>query len=170
MFLILFILIVAIFFYLIPSYAKNIANYVGTILYPVLDEEMNLRSEVLDLKSEQNRVSMTEEFAKYMKLQRSIDKLTEKVKVLGSSRSQKKTLLTMVVKIAIYIVHAITMVTLILLYRNDPLLLLPPGWFSPVQKIIAFPTGVPGGVGVTCWIVVCSTVIPRIHRLMSVFT
>ena len=38
------------------------------------------------------------------------------------------------------------MITLIFLYKNDPLLLLSPEWFIPFNKFIAFPTGVPGNI------------------------
>ena len=48
--------------------------------------------------------------------------------------------------ILLFFFQTITMLTLIILYRNDPLLQLPPGVFSPfpVQKFVSFPTGVPG--------------------------
>ena len=38
------------------------------------------------------------------------------------------------------------MITLIFLYKNDPLLLLSPEWFIPFNKFIAFPTGIPGNI------------------------
>ena len=36
------------------------------------------------------------------------------------------------------------MLSLIVMYKNDPLIQLSPEWFVPLNKIIAFPTGVPG--------------------------
>jgi hypothetical protein len=38
---------------------------------------------VRDLKAEQGAVSMSDEFAKYMKLQRKIDRLVDQVKKMG---------------------------------------------------------------------------------------
>ena len=38
------------------------------------------------------------------------------------------------------------MISLIFMYKNDPLILLSPDWFIPLNRFIAFPTGVPGNV------------------------
>jgi len=64
----------------------------GSYFIRLKDEELNLRQQVRELKSEQGTVSMSEEFAKYMKLQRKIDRLVEQVKKMGKIcfRSQDK--------------------------------------------------------------------------------
>lgn len=56
---------------------------ISKYVYRVTDSEMNIRAEIKDLKSEQETISMTEEFAKYAKLQRKIDMHTAEVKRLG---------------------------------------------------------------------------------------
>ena len=55
----------------------------GSYFIQLTDEERNLRQQVQDLKLEQSSVSMSDEFAKYMKLQRKIDRLVEQVKKMG---------------------------------------------------------------------------------------
>ena len=40
--------------------------------------------------------------------------------------------------------QGIVMLSLIVMYKNDPLIQVSPEWFVPLNKIIAFPTGVPG--------------------------
>lgn len=52
-------------------------------LYKPTDEELNLRSQKSDLKMEQEKISMADHFAAYMKLQRRIDKLSQEIKQLG---------------------------------------------------------------------------------------
>ncbi|KAL4232698.1 hypothetical protein ACF0H5_007386 [Mactra antiquata] len=140
----------------------------GGYFIHLTDEELNLRQQVRDLKSEQGAISMSDEFAKYMKLQRKIDRLVDQVKKMGSSRSQKITMFSMGVKVVINILHGIVMVSLILYYKNEPLYMLPESWFFPVNRFIAFPTGVPGGIGITCWILVCSSVVYRMKNFINV--
>ena len=41
---------------------------------------MNLKSQVKEFKAEQGTISMTDEFAKYAKLQRKIDKIMNQLK------------------------------------------------------------------------------------------
>jgi hypothetical protein len=56
---------------------------IGGYFIHLTDEELNLRQQVRDLKAEQGAVSMSDEFAKYMKLQRKIDRLVDQVKKMG---------------------------------------------------------------------------------------
>lgn len=62
---------------------------ISKYVYRVTDSEMNIRAEIKDLKSEQETISMTEEFAKYAKLQRKIDKHTAEVKRLGMCKHMR---------------------------------------------------------------------------------
>ena len=57
----------------------------GSYFIHLTDEERNLRQQVQDLKLEQSSVSMSDEFAKYMKLQRKIDRLVDQVKKMGKN-------------------------------------------------------------------------------------
>ncbi|XP_053390541.1 guided entry of tail-anchored proteins factor 1-like [Mercenaria mercenaria] len=168
MFMMIFILLLVIFFSYLPSYSSKISRSIGGYFIHLTDEELNLRQQVRDLKAEQGAVSMTDEFAKYMKLQRKIDRLVDQVKKMGSSRSQKITMFSMGVKMVINVLHGIVMISVIIFYKNDPLYMLPEQWFYPVNRLIAFPTGVPGGIGVTCWILVCSSVVYRLKNFINV--
>jgi len=79
-------------FVVIAHYSFDLTNFIcnwthllqlGSYFIRLKDEELNLRQQVRELKSEQGTVSMSEEFAKYMKLQRKIDRLVEQVKKMG---------------------------------------------------------------------------------------
>jgi hypothetical protein len=56
---------------------------IGRYVFTVNDEELDLYSKVKDMKDEQSHISMIDEFARYMKLQRKIDKMMTQVKELG---------------------------------------------------------------------------------------
>ncbi|KAJ8315752.1 hypothetical protein KUTeg_007902 [Tegillarca granosa] len=76
-------------------------------LYQITDEELNLRSEVKDLKAAQDTISMTDEFAKYAKFQRRIDKLLVTIKEHSSFRAKHTAMLTFGVKIGIHVMHVV---------------------------------------------------------------
>ncbi|XP_076444824.1 guided entry of tail-anchored proteins factor 1-like [Babylonia areolata] len=166
MFLMLFIFFLVLVFTVLYTFVKEITNFVGRHLFSATDEELDLRAKVRDMKDEQSRISMIDEFARYMKLQRQIDKLIAKVKESGSSRQKKMTMLGLGVNTAVHILHVLVMMTLVVSHRAEPLMSLPEGWFFPVQKLVALPSGVTGGVGIVCWILVCNSVIHRAKRLL----
>ena len=58
---------------------------VGRHLFSLSDEELDLRAKVRDMKDAQSHISMMDEFARYMKLQRQIDKLMTQIKDNGKS-------------------------------------------------------------------------------------
>lgn len=127
---------------------------------------MDLRTELRDLKAEQNTISMSDEFSKYFKLQRKIEKLGQDVKQRGSARNQKISAITMAVQIGSQIFQVLMICLIIYLFRNEPLLEFSSAWFFPFQKLVGFPTGVGGAVGIGFWIFVCNSVINRTSRLM----
>lgn len=165
MILMIFILILVILFAILPNYSQKISSIISKYVYRVTDSEMNIRAEIKDLKTEQETISITEEFAKYAKLQRKIDKHTAEVKRLAALRNSKSAVVNMGVKAGIYITQAILMLVIVLTNKNEPLLMFPESWFYPLHNIVALPTGVPGGLGVVCWIMACRTAVARITSL-----
>ncbi|XP_041343707.1 guided entry of tail-anchored proteins factor 1 [Pyrgilauda ruficollis] len=64
-----------------------------------------------------------------------------------------------VINIVFYILQAALMISLIWKYYSEPVTVLPSKWLAPLERLVAFPTGVAGGVGITCWLVVCNKVV-----------
>ena len=56
---------------------------IGRHIFSLSDEELDLRAKVRDMKDAQSHISMMDEFARYMKLQRQIDKLMSQIKDSG---------------------------------------------------------------------------------------
>ncbi|XP_069134257.1 guided entry of tail-anchored proteins factor 1-like isoform X1 [Argopecten irradians] len=166
MILLIIIFILVLLFTMLPSYSGEITKRLSKFFLHVSDEELNLRSQVKELKTEQDTISMTDEFAKYAKIQRRIDKLMSQVKESNSTRMQKSSMLSLFVRIGIYVTQAITMLTLVFQYRNEPLLMFPSEWFYPLQKFVALPTGIPGGLGIACWIMICTATVYRIKQFL----
>ncbi|XP_033740723.1 tail-anchored protein insertion receptor WRB-like [Pecten maximus] len=160
------VFLLVLLFSVLPSYSGDITKRLSKFLLHVSDEELNLRSQVRELKAEQDSISMTDEFARYAKIQRRIDKLMTQVKESNSTRMQKSSLLSMLVRIVIYVTQALTMITLVFRYRNEPLLMFPSEWFYPLQKFVALPTGIPGALGIACWIMVCTATVYRIKQFL----
>uniref|UniRef100_A0A3P9JPM7 Guided entry of tail-anchored proteins factor 1 n=1 Tax=Oryzias latipes TaxID=8090 RepID=A0A3P9JPM7_ORYLA len=123
------------------------------------EQESEMRTEIQGMKMEQSSISMMDEFAKYARLERKINKTTDKLKTHVKSRTAQQAKVKWVVNIVFYISQAALMVSLIWKYYSDPVTVVPSRWIAPVERLVAFPTGVPGGVGITCWLVVCNKVV-----------
>nr|XP_040030342.1 guided entry of tail-anchored proteins factor 1 isoform X1 [Gasterosteus aculeatus aculeatus] len=123
------------------------------------EQESEMRTEVQEMKKEQASISMMDEFARYARLERKINKMTDKLKTHVKSRTAQQAKMKWVVNIVFYILQAALMISLIWKYYSDPVTVVPSKWIAPVERLVAFPTGVAGGVGITCWLVVCNKVV-----------
>ncbi|NWZ81393.1 WRB protein, partial [Poecile atricapillus] len=131
---------------------------ISRLLQKDAEQESEMRAEIQTMKQELATISMMDEFARYARLERKINKMTDKLKTHGTvpyllpfpkgktfSVSEKHS--------------AALMISLIWKYYSEPVTVLPSKWLAPLERLVAFPTGVAGGVGITCWLVVCNKVV-----------
>ncbi|KAL9968920.1 hypothetical protein ACROYT_G021070 [Oculina patagonica] len=128
-------------------------------------EEQNtkhVRDTIIQLKSEQLRISAQDEFARYMRLQRQINKLSEELSQLVKQRASKilrrRKILTAICMGLLAACHIAFLFT----YRKDPVVVLPVEWFHPLNTILAFPTGIVGAIGLPCWIITSNKIISSV--------
>ena len=98
---------------------------------------------------------MQEEFARYSKLQRNINKLTDKLKEDIETRRSQRMRVSYSIKCLVYVLYVIVMFFLFYWYRAEPVALLPTTWFPYVGRLLAIPTGLQGAIGLPVWVLVC---------------
>ncbi|XP_018604198.2 guided entry of tail-anchored proteins factor 1 [Scleropages formosus] len=151
----------------VQTLLPSITSFVSKAFQKDAEQEMEMRTEIQNLKRELATISMMDEFARYARLERKINKMTDKLKTHVKMRSAQLAKIKWVVKIFFYVLQAALMICLIWTYYNDPVTVLPSKWITPLERVVAFPSGVAGGVGITCWLVVCNKVVATILRSVS---
>lgn len=144
---------------LMKTLLPSISSFLSKMVQKDAEQESEMRAEIQEMKREQSAISMMDEFARYARLERKINKMTERLKTHVKSRTAQQAKMKWVVNIAFYILQAALMISLIWKYYSDPVTVVPSRWIAPVERLVAFPTGVAGGVGITCWLVVCNKVV-----------
>lgn len=167
MYLMISIFIMELLFNILPTYSGKITAFIGSILFKVSDDEKKMRAEITDLKEKQAVLSVTDDFAKYAKLQRQVDKLLNQVRAKGLERKSYTTYLGMIFSVFTYVVHAMIVLSLMIAMRSEPLLTFPQSYFSPLSAIVGFPSGVSGAVGLGFWFAICNSVISRLKTYSS---
>ncbi|XP_070606537.1 guided entry of tail-anchored proteins factor 1 isoform X1 [Erythrolamprus reginae] len=140
---------------LLPSSSSIISK----LLQKDAEQESEMRSDIQSMKQELSTISMMDEFARYARLERKINKMTDKLKTYVKTRTAQLAKIKWVINIVFYILQGALMITLIWKYYSEPVTVLPNKWLAPLERLVAFPTGVAGGVGITCWLVVCNKVV-----------
>ncbi|XP_015491410.1 tail-anchored protein insertion receptor WRB, partial [Parus major] len=153
---------------LLPSCSSLISR----LLQKDAEQESEMRAEIQTMKQELATISMMDEFARYARLERKINKMTDKLKTHGTvpyllpfpkgktfSVSEKHSVKSVFSFKYKFPFQAALMISLIWKYYSEPVTVLPSKWLAPLERLVAFPTGVAGGVGITCWLVVCNKVV-----------
>ncbi|KAM4047222.1 guided entry of tail-anchored proteins factor 1 isoform 3-T3 [Anomaloglossus baeobatrachus] len=141
-------------------------HLVSRLLQKDVDQEQQMRADIQSMRQELSSISMMDEFARYARLERKINKMTDKLKTHVKARTAQLAKIKWVVSIVFYVLQAALMISLIWKYYSEPVTVLPSKWIAPLERLVAFPTGVAGngsntlsGVGITCWLVVCNKVV-----------
>uniref|UniRef100_A0A8C0PDW7 Guided entry of tail-anchored proteins factor 1 n=1 Tax=Canis lupus familiaris TaxID=9615 RepID=A0A8C0PDW7_CANLF len=106
------------------------------------EQEAQMRAEIQDMKQELSTVNMMDEFARYARLERKINKMTDKLKTHVKARTAQLAKIKWVISVAFYILQAALMVSLIWKYYSVPVAVVPSKWITPLDRLVAFPTRV----------------------------
>merc|ERR1712180_524528 len=134
----------------VSSY-KSVSGLVCRVFYGA-SQHRSMKQQLQQLKKQQNSISMQEEFARYSKLQRNINKLTDQLKQEVETRRSQRTRVSYTIKSVVYVA---IMFCLFYWCRTTPVVVLPTNWFPYVGRFLAIPTGLEGAIGLPAWVLVC---------------
>ncbi|KAJ4480728.1 WRB/Get1 family [Lentinula lateritia] len=130
------------------------------IFYPTLAEKQKkLKVDILNTKTELLKTSAQDQFAKWAKLRRSVDKGLADLEKLNSDISSVKTTFSVKFSTGIWICTTGAQFVIGWWYRKAAIFYLPPGWFGPLAWVLAFPFAPKGAVSVGMWQMACRRVI-----------
>lgn len=139
-----------------------LADWLPRLLISKEQNGSHLKDTIIQLKNEQMKISAQDEFARYMRLERNIKKLNEELSQIVKQRSEKITVRSKILTAIFMGLLGVCHMAFVLVYRKEPVVLLPVQWFYPLNRILAFPTGIPGAVGLPCWIVTSNKIISTV--------
>uniref|UniRef100_E2J7B8 Guided entry of tail-anchored proteins factor 1 n=1 Tax=Triatoma matogrossensis TaxID=162370 RepID=E2J7B8_9HEMI len=152
-YLIVFSVILSFLNAFLPSIAKWVARAIGSY-----KPNSSLQIEIDEIKGRMNEISIKDEFAKYTKLQRLLNKKREKLK--AEVQMKKKTHLKLKLGIQYSSQAILTFVCLVLFWtqRSTPVIILSENWLRPFGSILSWPTHIPGALSLPLWFLVSNTV------------
>ncbi|TNN01620.1 hypothetical protein fugu_011002 [Takifugu bimaculatus] len=127
---------------LMKTLLPSISSFLSKLVQKDAEQESEMRAEIHEMKKEQSTISMMDEFARHARLERKINKMTDKLKTHVKSRTAQQAKMKWVVNIVFYILQAALMISLIWKFYSDPVTVVPSKWIAPVERLVAFPTGV----------------------------
>ncbi|THU94188.1 hypothetical protein K435DRAFT_756808 [Dendrothele bispora CBS 962.96] len=140
------------------------------LFHPTLaSRQRTLKSEILSTKAELLKTSAQDQFAKWAKLRRSVDKGLADLEKLNNTMASLRTSFSVKFNTAIWLGTTGLQFFVGWWYRKAPMFYLPPGWFGPLAWILAFPFAPKGSVSVGMWQMVCRRSIKVGERIVKEF-
>ncbi|XP_071956650.1 guided entry of tail-anchored proteins factor 1-like [Antedon mediterranea] len=141
----------------IPFFVNKVLN----IIFQVSRKELNLQASLLQLQSEKDEVNVKDEFPKYARLERKINKIVAELKDARNTHRFDSFKVRWILNIAGKCLYAFGFLVLVWCYRTIPIVTLNENWLFPLARVLAFPTGQSGSIGITCWVLICNVVIDK---------
>ncbi|KAI8372370.1 WRB/Get1 family [Choanephora cucurbitarum] len=132
-------------------------------------KQQKMKRDALKLKAELAQTSSQDEFAKWAKLRRKLDKSVADLEKLGSEITYSKTAFELKVKSVLwFLVHGSQFV-MVMWFRKNAVFYLPPGWFGPAQRFLSWPFAPAGSVSVAVWFAACRRMIKSVALVVNDF-
>ncbi|KAI0775775.1 CHD5-like protein-domain-containing protein [Trametes elegans] len=135
------------------------ALYLRIFYSSIATRQRTLKSEILLNKKELLQTSAQDQFAKWAKLRRSVDKGLADLEKLNGELASVRTSFSLKFKSALWIMTTGLQFVIGWWYRKTAVFYLPPGWFGPLTWLLAFPFAPAGSVSCGVWQMACRRVI-----------
>ncbi|KAF9526544.1 CHD5-like protein-domain-containing protein [Crepidotus variabilis] len=134
---------------------------------PLAARQRALKTHILTTKAELMKTSAQDQFAKWAKLRRSVDKGLADLEKLNAEVASAKSGFSMKFNTVLWIMTTGSQFVVGWWFRKQPVFFLPEGWFGPLGWWLALPFAPAGSVSVGVWQMACKRVIVVCERVVK---
>lgn len=126
---------------------------------------------MLIIRSQQQALSIKDDFAAHSKLQRKLNKLEDQLKSLVQVRLERNVKLKYAIQYSVQAALAVLMLVSVIYFRREPLIVLKQNLF-PFENLFSYPSGVPHAIAPHAWVLIsrlsCNTVVKAVSKINAV--
>ncbi|XP_036142906.1 guided entry of tail-anchored proteins factor 1 isoform X2 [Monomorium pharaonis] len=116
--------------------------------------DVELRKELSNLKKDMTGLSMVDEFAKYIKLQRQCNHIESILRGNMNQRLTWRLKLQTLLIYSFYAVNGILILWLLYMYKNEPIIILSENVLWPIQNFLSWPCQHENAISLLAWLVI----------------
>ncbi|SCV70363.1 BQ2448_1757 [Microbotryum intermedium] len=126
---------------------------------PTLQSQKALRADIIKLRTELAATSSVDEFSKWAKLRRRVDKAVSELEILNATSSQSRQSFQSIFKRILWVLTTILPFVITSWHRKAAVFYLPPSWFGPATWWLGLPSAPTGAVACGVWTMACKRTI-----------
>ncbi|GAA5933992.1 hypothetical protein JCM3775_002843 [Rhodotorula graminis] len=113
------------------------------------------KAEILQLRADLAATSSQDEFSKWARIRRKLDKAVQDLEATTADTSQHRKQFNKQFKSALWVVTTVAPFVVSSYHRKSPVFWLPTGWFGPLGWWLSFPSAPAGAIAVSVWTMAC---------------
>ncbi|KAK4049567.1 GET complex subunit get1 [Microbotryomycetes sp. JL201] len=122
-------------------------------------QQRRLRQEILQLRAELAGTSSQDEFSKWAKIRRKLDKAVAELEAANQDTVAAKQQFAKIFKAFLFVLTTVAPFIITSWHRKEAVFFLPPGWFGPATWWMGLPSAPAGGVACGIWTMACKRTI-----------
>ncbi|GAA6058797.1 hypothetical protein JCM10212_001913 [Sporobolomyces blumeae] len=159
-----------IFFQLIDWVGSEaIASLVYTPFSPSQKSTKAKKAEILQLRADLAATSSQDEFSKWARIRRKLDKACAELESTNSTATAHKASFLSSFKSALWLFTTIVPFVITSYYSKSAAIYLPRGWFDPLGYWLSFPSAPAGALTVSLWVMACKKTLGSVKAAIYEF-
>ncbi|KAI9013187.1 WRB/Get1 family [Gaertneriomyces semiglobifer] len=140
-----YVLLYAVFFQIVDSIgygrigSKLWSWYNGTVRHSEVQQFRKLQRDTIAVQTELGQTSAQDEFAKWAKLRRKLDKMKQDCENQAKKEGTTRQLFEMKVSWGLRAIFWLLQILMITVYRSKPMFYVPEDWIGPFKYLLALP-------------------------------
>jgi len=132
---------------------------------PAHQKQRKLKREILTTKAELLSTSSQDQFAKWAKLRRKLDKSVADLDSLNNSLSSHRNTFSWFITVIYFIIATALPFVFTSWHRKTPIFYVPEGWFGPSEWFLRLPFAPAGAVSCAAWTMIVRKAIRSMGRV-----
>ncbi|GAA5903632.1 hypothetical protein JCM6882_003006 [Rhodosporidiobolus microsporus] len=158
----------ALFIQLIDWIGSDVlANLLYTPFAPTSRATKDKKAEILALRAELAATSSQDEFSKWARLRRKLDKAVQELEVANASTSSARKAFATKFKSALWLLTTVLPFIVSSYHRKSPVFWLPKGWFGPAGWWLSLPSAPAGALAVSLWTMSCKRTLASLKTAVT---
>ncbi|GAA6020441.1 hypothetical protein JCM11491_000247 [Sporobolomyces phaffii] len=127
------------------------------------------KAEILQLRADLAATSSQDEFSKWARIRRKLDKAVADLESTNATATAHKAKFQTSFKSALWLLTTIVPFIISSYHRKTPVIWLPKGWFGPLGWWLSFPSAPAGAVAVSVWTMACKRTVGSVKAAIYEF-
>ncbi|GAA6007295.1 hypothetical protein JCM10207_001574 [Rhodosporidiobolus poonsookiae] len=147
--------------------SDTLASWLYAPFAPTSTAAKTHKAEILKLRAELAATSSQDEFSKWARIRRKLDKAVQDLEASKADSSSHRKAFATKFKSALWLATTVVPFIISSWHRKSPVFFLPAGWFGPLGWWLSLPSAPAGALAVSLWTMACKRTLVAVKTAVT---